>query len=60
MLDRPIAPAARWHAACGVRREGVFPIMYQAPFGAYVQEVLDPGSALHAFKPERVVIGGFR
>ena len=46
--------------ACGVLREGVFPIMYLAPFGAYVQEVLDPGSALHTFKPELVVIGGFR
>ncbi len=42
--------------ACGVLREGVFPILYQAPFGSYVQEVLDPGSPLHAFKPELVVI----
>jgi len=42
--------------ACGVLREGVFPIVYQAPFGSYVQEVLDPGSPLHAFKPELVVI----
>ncbi|MEI7711604.1 MAG: HAD-IIIC family phosphatase [Rhodospirillales bacterium] len=42
--------------ACGVLREGVFPIVYQAPFGSYVQEVLDPGSALHAFKPELAVI----
>ena len=42
--------------ACGVLREGVFPVMYQAPFGSYVQEVLDPGSALHAFKPDLVVI----
>ncbi len=42
--------------ACGILREGVFPVVYQAPFGAYVQEVLDPGSALHAFKPELVVV----
>lgn len=42
--------------ACGILREGVFPVVYQAPFGAYVQEVLDPGSGLHAFKPELVVI----
>lgn len=42
--------------ACGVLREGVFPVMYQAPFGSYVQEVLDAGSALHAFKPELVLI----
>ena len=42
--------------ACGILHEGVFPIVYQAPFGAYVQEVLDPGSALHDFKPELVVI----
>ena len=42
--------------ACGVLREGVFPIMYQAPFGSYAQEVLDPGSALHAFKADLVAI----
>jgi FkbH-like protein len=42
--------------ACGILLEGVFPVVYQAPFGAYAQEVLDPGSALHAFKPELVVI----
>jgi FkbH-like protein len=42
--------------ACGVLREGVFPIVYQAPFGAYVQEVLDPASSLHRFGPELVVI----
>jgi FkbH-like protein len=42
--------------ACGVLREGVFPIVHQAPFGAYVQEVLDPASSLHRFRPEFVVI----
>ena len=42
--------------ACAVAQEGVFPILYQAPFGAYVQEVLDPSSGLHGFKPDIVVI----
>jgi FkbH-like protein len=42
--------------ACAVAQEGVFPILYQAPFGAYVQEVLDPSAGLHAFKPDIVVI----
>lgn len=41
--------------ACGVVQEGVFPILYQAPYGSYVQEVLDPGSPLHRFNPELVV-----
>ena len=42
--------------ACGVMAEGVWPIMHQAPFGSYVQEVLDPASGLHAFAPELVVL----
>jgi FkbH-like protein len=42
--------------ACSVVQEGVFPFVYQAPFGAYVQEVLDPGSGLHGFGPELAVI----
>ncbi|MDB5404597.1 MAG: hypothetical protein JWQ55_6615 [Rhodopila sp.] len=42
--------------ACSVLQEGVFPVLYQAPFGSYVQEVLDPGSALFGFGPELVVI----
>jgi FkbH-like protein len=42
--------------ACAAVLEGVFPVLYQAPYGAYVQEVLDPGSALHQFAPELVVI----
>jgi FkbH-like protein len=42
--------------ACSVVQEGVFPVVYQAPFGAYVQEVLDPGSGLHRFAPEVAVI----
>jgi FkbH-like protein len=41
---------------CAVVQEGVFPLLHQAPFGAYVQETLDPGSALHGFAPEIAVI----
>ena len=42
--------------ACAVLQEGVFPVLYQAPFGSYVQEVLDPASPLHSFAPDLVVI----
>lgn len=42
--------------ACAVVREGVLPVLYQGLYGAYVQEILDPGSALNAFAPELVVI----
>jgi FkbH-like protein len=42
--------------ACAVAQEDVFPVIYQAPFGAYVQEVLNPASALHGFAPELAVI----
>ena len=42
--------------ACGVVAEGVLPKLYQAPFGSYVQEVLDCASGLHAFAPELVVL----
>ena len=42
--------------ACAVSAEGVFPVIYQAPFGSLVQEILDPASALHAFVPELVVL----
>jgi FkbH-like protein len=46
-----------WRAvACGVAREGVLPVIYQAPFGSLVQEVLDPASGLHGFRPDLVVI----
>jgi FkbH-like protein len=41
--------------ACAVVQEGVFPILYQAPYGSYAQELLDPGSPLHSFAPEHVV-----
>jgi FkbH-like protein len=42
--------------ACAVAQEGVLPVVYQAPFGAYVQEALDPASPLHDFAPELAVI----
>jgi FkbH-like protein len=42
--------------ACAVSAEGVFPVIYQAPFGSLVQEILDPASALHGFAPELVVL----
>ncbi|HEY2616593.1 MAG TPA: HAD-IIIC family phosphatase [Acetobacteraceae bacterium] len=42
--------------ACAVSAERVFPFTYQAPFGALVQEILDPASAFHAFAPELVVL----
>ncbi len=32
------------------------PGVYQAPYGAYVQAVLDPDSSLHRFRPDLVVI----
>lgn len=42
--------------ACSVLAEGVFPVVYQARYGSFVQEVLDPGSALFSFDPELVVM----
>ena len=42
--------------ACAVLQEDVFPIVHQAPYGSYVQQVLDPASDFHAFAPELVVI----
>jgi FkbH-like protein len=42
--------------ACGMVMEGMAPAVYQAPFGSYVQEILDPASPLHGFAPELAVI----
>jgi FkbH-like protein len=42
--------------AVGVALEGVLAQVYQAPFGAIVQEVLDPSSGVHGFDPELVVL----
>ena len=37
-------------------QEGVLPVIYQAPHGSYVQEVLDPSAGLHRFRPDLVVL----
>ncbi len=42
--------------ACGILIEGTAPTLYQAPFGTYIQEVLDPTSPLHGFAPHLAVI----
>jgi FkbH-like protein len=42
--------------ACAVAREGVMPVVHQAPFGSYVQEILDPSSGVHKFDPDLVVL----
>jgi FkbH-like protein len=42
--------------AVAAAQEGMLPVLYQAPFGAYVQEVLDPTSGLHRFRPDLVVL----
>jgi FkbH-like protein len=42
--------------ACGVFQEGMLPVVYNAPFAAYLQEVLNPASALYAFRPDVVVL----
>jgi FkbH-like protein len=42
--------------ACAVVQENALPVLYQAPFGSYVQEVLSKDSGLHRFSPELVVI----
>ena len=42
--------------ACGMALEGVAPRIYQVPFGAWVQEIVDPASGLHAFQPQVVLL----
>ena len=42
--------------ACALALEGVWPVVYQAPFGSLIQEALDPGSALHRFAPDCVLV----
>ena len=46
---------ARAVALAGAQ-EGVLVEIYQAPFGSYVQEILDAGSGLNRFKPDLVVL----
>src|ERR1700733_13770385 len=38
--------------ACAMVQEGVLPIMYEAPHGTYIQEILNPESGLHRFCPD--------
>ncbi|MBK6323595.1 HAD-IIIC family phosphatase [Candidatus Aalborgicola defluviihabitans] len=42
--------------ACAIAQEGVLPLLYAAPYGVMQQECLDPDSALHAFRPDVVVL----
>ena len=42
--------------ACALAQEGVQALLYQAPFGSYVQEILDTNSGLYRFQPEIVVL----
>jgi FkbH-like protein len=37
-------------------QEGRFPLIHQAPFGAYAQELLDTHSAFYAFRPQIAVL----
>ena len=41
---------------CAAVQEGILPILYQAPFGSYVQQVLDRHSELHRFRPDVVIL----
>ena len=42
--------------AYGTAQEGVFPSVYQAPFGTLEQEILDRRSGLHRFRPELTLL----
>jgi FkbH-like protein len=42
--------------ACAILQEGVVPVLYVAPYGTLVQEALNPGSDLHAFRPQLAVL----
>jgi FkbH-like protein len=48
LLGRAIASA--------IAQEGTLAIMHQAPYGAYLQEILDPSSCFHRFNPALVVV----
>jgi len=41
---------------CALAQEDVLAVLYQAPFGSYVQEILDTNSGLYRFQPEIVVL----
>jgi FkbH-like protein len=42
--------------ACGILAEGTVPVVYQAPFGTYIQEILDPAAPLHGFAPDLALL----
>lgn len=39
----------------GAARRGVWVETYEGAYGQHVQEMLDPGSALHAFRPDHIL-----
>lgn len=43
-------------AACVLLRDGATPILYEGPFAAFRQEILDPASGLHGFAPDAVLL----
>lgn len=47
-----LLPAVR----CALAREGRLARIYEGPFGAIRQEILDPGSGLYAFRPDTVLM----
>lgn len=48
----PIANALR----VALAREGLLGLIYEAPFGSHVQEILNPASALYEFRPDAILI----
>ena len=49
---QPIATAVR----CAFLSEGIIADVYEAPFAAYIQEILSPESGLYEYRPDMVVI----
>jgi FkbH-like protein len=47
-----LLPALR----CALAEEGLFTLVYEGPFGAYRQEILNPSSGLHLFEPNTVLV----
>ncbi|SFL17368.1 HAD-IIIC family phosphatase [Methylorubrum salsuginis] len=47
-----LLPAIR---IAGLRR-GLWIDLYEGPYGAYRQDILDPGSGLHAFAPDEILL----
>ena len=42
--------------ACAIAMEGDLPLVHCAPYGTLQQQCLDPGSELHAFRPELAML----